>query len=806
MAFFDSKGYSADVAFNAQSLTDAAASKINSVPSLPGITGSGTIPQLAGSVTNFTAADLSSSINLAKQQASITGTTSGIAPATIATPAEQQQSLSTSKTTTPTNILHNYTDYTYRLSLYLLTTGDYASMVSSPDNFSPRHLLISSGGYGGSDQSGVVEVSIPGEETGTAAGSSRHKDFKEDFFIEDLNMTTIVGLNAQTKATNSIMVDFTIVEPYGMTLLDRIASACETTAGCTNYIEQPYLLEIEFLKNPDESEGGNQIKGTNKRIPIRFIDFKISPATGGTQYKIRAIPFNHYGFMQSTAVLPITLTVEANTLGEFFSDGPENKVTATSALSKWQEYKGITSGRDEERPLTKEEKDKQEKEFLASAAYITTSLPAAFNEYMRSIGSKESKINAKLFNEPPLKISFKLDDKFKDSPIVDPDLTIVSSMPMNKLTEGVDVMLNDYKYKDHKLKQRYTLNYGTDIINIVDRIMMASEYIKKQVLYLKEIQTQTTDQPKGNETPPKKYVNWFKIFPEVKLLSFDKSRNAYSKEIIYHIKPFKIANPFHPDFAKTRITKEQLVRSYNYLYTGKNEDIVHIDIDFNFAYYTLLSAFQPSKNRGGSNLKSESAAIEPNQPMSRDSEDANRKTDTNNVYQATGTQAQYAGQTNRNHDPKDHAIGSLASQNIYISSRGDMLNIKLKIVGDPAFIKQDDFYYSPASGDYGPYEATFESTPILPNGQIVFDTQQVFVQLLMKRPMDIDDNTGITNKQVILSNGKTADATFSGVYRVITVKNEFVRGKFEQTLDLIRMPNDILIEDSTESAGAAARQ
>lgn len=39
------------------------------------------------------------------------------------------------------------------------------------------------------------------------------------------------------------------------------------------------------------------------------------------------------------------------------------------------------------------------------------------------------------------------------------------------------------------------------------------------------------------------------------------------------------------------------------------------------------------------------------------------------------------------------------------------------------------------------------------------------------------------------------DSTFSGVYKLLKVKSDFNRGKFEQTLELVKMPNDLFYED-----------
>ena len=93
--------------------------------------------------------------------------------------------------------------------------------------------------------------------------------------------------------------------------------------------------------------------------------------------------------------------------------------------------------------------------------------------------------------------------------------------------------------------------------------------------------------------------------------------------------------------------------------------------------------------------------------------------------------------------------------------------------------------------------STEQTIPLNPNtGQIIFDQEQVFVQLIIKSAVDIDDETGITNKQIKLSNGRMTDSTFSGVYKVLSVKSDFNRGKFEQTLTLVKMPNDMFFDDT----------
>ena len=185
--------------------------------------------------------------------------------------------------------------------------------------------------------------------------------------------------------------------------------------------------------------------------------------------------------------------------------------------------------------------------------------------------------------------------------------------------------------------------------------------------------------------------------------------------------------------------------------------------------------------------------------QARDGEDTSRVMNPPMKFNVVGSEQQGSSGVNRGKDPKDQAVGSL-TKSIYPGARGDMLNIRVRIVGDPGYIKQDDIYYNPMSADYKDFTRSIlnqnEQAPINPGtGQILFDQEQVFVQLLTKSAVDIDDTTGITNKQIKLSNGRTTDSTFSGAYQVMSVKSEFIKGKFEQTLELIKMPNDMLIQD-----------
>jgi hypothetical protein len=111
-----------------------------------------------------------------------------------------------------------------------------------------------------------------------------------------------------------------------------------------------------------------------------------------------------------------------------------------------------------------------------------------------------------------------------------------------------------------------------------------------------------------------------------------------------------------------------------------------------------------------------------------------------------------------------------------------MLNAKLKIIGDPDFIKQDDVYHSPGNADYPDMEATHT-----PSGSILTDRGDIFARISFKTPVDMDTATG-----GLRTDQKYLNSNFSGIYKIIKVSSEFRGGRFEQNLETIRYPDPVV--------------
>lgn len=703
--------------------------------------------------------------------------------------------------TVPENILHRYTSYTYRLTLFFLTSQDYNNLAASPSTFKPKYALISSaGGYATSLNSLVAEET----KTGRANYDQtlRHPDFQTDFFIDNLSMQTIVGLNAKTKASNAVDITFTITEPYGLSLLDRLLSACETSDDATvNYMSQPYLLQIDLLASPTDDELGRTQNTNNvitsKKIAIKLIEMKIKPNASGTTYSVRAMPYNHTAFDTSAASLPIPINVEANTVGEFFSanDSIAQQISGQiqaeedrieGEVDKWINENYRKAGR---KPSPQEIAN-----FRASlkqaVEYNTKSLPAAYNTYNESISKKKN-----LAQQVPTKIAFNIpDNAISKSPIVNIE---TSSSGDTRMEPGS----NSFGKPDKAFKktQNFSLNAGTSIIDVIDMIISRSDYVKNQIKTkgseqnITESEATYVDENERAENKKKpENLKWYKVLPTVALNDFDTSTNTYSRTILYTILPYKAANSYHPNFARVNSSTvaDSIVRTYDFLYTGKNQDIIKFDVDFDTSFFTLVTTKGEQVNRLSNNAKSDKNEQDVNQAAFA----AQAGNITNSVIETrfTGSNKAAVGTTKAN-DPDEQVIADMKSS-LYTRQRGDNLNVKLQIVGDPDFIKQDDIFIN--AGSFDEYEkfitsrlANNSTRPIAEDGQILFDAEQVYVRVNVKNAVDIDDSIGIVNKQDLLKNGRRTNGTFSGIYKVLTVQSEFSRGTFTQTLDLIRIPD-----------------
>jgi hypothetical protein len=288
---------------------------------------------------------------------------------------------------------------------------------------------------------------------------------------------------------------------------------------------------------------------------------------------------------------------------------------------------------------------------------------------------------------------------------------------------------------------------GTQIVQFIDQVMRNSSYISDQSLYIKD---EVTGAIKPNANSKNGQTAWFKINVTAQPLKMDKVRNDHAYKMTFTITPYAINQVRSDWFAKGRYRGTHKV--YNYWFTGENNSVLDFQINYNNLYRTVIT---------GNSIASSSA-------VTSDPRAIVRKT-----FMPASAQSD-KGAKNQANEPAANLADSLYSPN-------DFSEVKLKIVGDPAWMQQGEI-------STGVSARTFNFAPFNSDGGINFDSQEVVFSISFNRPTDYNFNTGIM--EVNANNVTTGQSAANGnvraqetmLFQAQKVRHTFSKGKFEQEI------------------------
>lgn len=668
------------------------------------------------------------------------------------------------------NRLHDYPSYIYALSLHIMTNEEYNNVVVT-QKYTPKNVLIASAGR--------YSDSFP-----------RNKHFSEDFYFNDFNVTTIIAPNDQSRNTNAIDASFTIIEPYGFTLVERILKVTEDLGG-KNYLDMPYLIQIDFFAIDDAGNLLGSIDSLQKRFPVKFNKLDVRISEKGAEYAIHASPFGHTAFEGSVVTVPANMEVVSRTVADFFQsiEGTSNDTYTQDILAKADLQQ-------------RQQQDAQ----AAQAANAPSLLYNSLNQ-----GAAKSTINVDSFGTAinayykGLKTADKISiaDVFRFEFLPDPDTgqDVIGSATFveekRNTPKETPMQKDDIKMRKSDVgssqstydptRAIFSINYGTTIDKLLEYVIRNSTYIQDQ-LVIPDGVSQEAYQARREEMKDKP-LKWFRIIPKVRILGFDDKRKVWAKEITYTVKPYKMYN-VRNDLAPQGVVVTP-VKNYNYIFTGKNDDVIDLDIRFNVLYYSQQTAYRNNLTATAPTADSLTTNYEYQNAPNYSGGDPPKGIDYNAVMPLTMkpvVQNSKAVATGNPTTAKEVGAADVADS-LMTSSQADMIGVKLRIIGDPDYIKQDDIFYQGQATTTTASTTTIDSR-LLPNGgSLVMDDGGVYVQILFKVPRDIDDQTGLMK----YDNGQQ-NSVFSGLYNVISVTSNFSQGKFIQDLELVRLPRQVAFD------------
>lgn len=243
-----------------------------------------------------------------------------------------------------TNVLDDYASYTYAVSWYLLTPDQYNEMVrSQKKNCASWQLLMQSAG---------APTKAAGATANSPATAGRNQFFDKDYYIDDLEIDSIVPLKGTGAANTATDIRFRVTEPNGITLIENLYKAVSTlykqknVNKQANYPMAQYCLVIRFYGYNDSGEivttGRRGTNGQNnltdpRAIVEKFYPFVITnirfriPKDRVVEYDVQGKPIPHfYNKSQDRGSIPFAFELTGQTVQQVLQGKPVGTVYPAS--------------------------------------------------------------------------------------------------------------------------------------------------------------------------------------------------------------------------------------------------------------------------------------------------------------------------------------------------------------------------------------------------------------------------------------------------------------------------------------------
>jgi len=575
-------------------------------------------------------------------------------------------------------------------------------------------------------QSPAATPPKPINAKGVVEGFNKKSGGALDLFIDGIEIESIITPSAKTGPSQSTTLKFEVYEPYSANGFIEALYASALAAGWPNYISACFVLKIDFYGYPDNIN--NPIAepvliNATRYIPIRIVGSEMEVSEQGTRYRVSAFVFNEGGF------------------------GSPNKINTDISMQGTDVYEVLKNF------FTSLNKSIQE-----SLSKETSGRVTSFNEYeiyFPKIPESGKSLNLSPTEKNPIALA-KMPDLLKENAVfkmADPGgKSQGGNTPRQERTENGDLVNSappgvQTVYtpggKSYRLIPRehgIQFNKGSNIHQIIEAVIVDS-------LYLKNILENIEAAKKSNDG----MVDYFQVMIHTEPKGTDPTTNEEKFKFKYIVCPYRVHYSMLPEQQNSRFradsVKAYVKRTYDYIYAGKNIDVLGFKLNFNNLYFQAAMPKQANSDKAGTS-------------------NAATASDTDNVQrqkgQAAGTQNSSipvpptvsdssAGSTNGRATPmRSDPYYQIAYQvNQAMLESVNMLMGDLEILGDPYFL---------STAGMGNYLPKTKDNGITITGESNFNTGPVVVRVNFRNPIDIDETTGLA---------KFSELTpFSGLYRV----------------------------------------
>lgn len=608
------------------------------------------------------------------------------------------------------NPLGDFSSYTYQISLYIINPDSFNTYSSGGKTIPKDFQLVA--------QSGGIN------NDSTVSNNKRAPGFENDFYIDNLNITTAISGKETRFAGNSYEFTFNIFEPYGFTFPTKLVEAARAVQANSKIkrsitdqvvaLQSQFMLTIRFYgydKNGKLVTGKDYPQADVNRsdsqcvfersfpVQIYHFDFKLDKMV---TYNIKAKMVSEQialGTMRGTVKGQQTIT--ASTVGEALAGGVAGVKGLVDLLNEQQDE------------WLQPDKDGKQKIGVKDVFKI---------EFQKNSGIDTASIGGDLTVKAPLVYVANSGES-----------TVAKAESASAAT--VNKELRTISIKD-----------GMPIPQVIDQIITQSDFIGNAMLAqeLEDVQqVKNTDKSYDKNKPS--VLSWYNICPQVtKILEFDTIRKTFACEITYVIQKYEIPYVRSTSHGYTAAYYGPHKR-YDYWYTGNNKEILSYEQNYNLLFFNAGAA----SSAAGTQNTGDNA---PNSPTSSTDSDA------------TGRMSGWFEQVN--------------GLKTFLYSPADQLNARVEILGDPD-------YLMPAVGQgvttalqkwYGP---DFSINP---------NSGQVFIEINFRQGSDYKNKDGLLEVSkdgdiLFWDYPPELKTKIKGVaYMLVSIVSKFSKGKFTQEL------------------------
>lgn len=588
---------------------------------------------------------------------------------------------------------------------------------------------------------------------------------KFDFFIDNLNIDSVIGLE-RGNVTNATNISFTVTEPYSMGIFTMSCQQAAWDAGHKNWREAPFLLTIEF-RGSDEMGNMTLARGSSRYIPVKFQNISMTVDHHGAIYQCEVFAWNDQAHSSRNSTLKSDMSIKGTTVQEVLQSGEKSlQAVWNKRLQQLKENK-IIDVPDEIIILFPTEVDSASAPNGGpSADELYTKLGVKKNKDTNTVEQDPEKCN--IIGKAVLGVGT---NKAADAPFGKDNAVYDEKLKVNVRANNTPIATeNDLRFRQ-----------DTSIPNAINQVLLQSNF------------------PQGAFDPSalseEGYLKWWRVDVQVYNVSSDAtyaSTGRKPKIIVYRVLPYNVHNSAQvaPGDKPKGMDKlaEKNVKEYNYLYTGKNTDVLHFEIKIENSFAVAMAAdggvhsqdVKESAELGSEESKVNQTSLKGNNPPVL----GEMRSGVEYTKHLTGTDRLGGGGSDTT------ATRAARIFHDAVTAGTDMMMLDLEIAGDPFFIAQSGI------GNYTSKQTEYPN--LNTDGSVNYQNGEVHIVVNFRIPVDINQSTGMYQFGGEVPSSPLLQ--YSGLFKINQVTSNFNKGMFKQHLLGQRLPGqESLAEESSFS-------